>query len=48
MGRAALAHVCPAARADVLITDPGAPEDQREALADLGVLVHVAVPLESR
>lgn len=52
--RAALAHVCPADRADVLITDPGAPEDQRVALAERGVLVHVAVPtplptpLESR
>jgi DeoR/GlpR family transcriptional regulator of sugar metabolism len=52
--RAALAHICPADRPDVLITDPGAPEDQRAALADRGVLVHVAVPtplptpLESR
>lgn len=46
--RAALAHVCPADRADVVITDPGAPEDQRGALADRGVLVHVAVPLENR
>ncbi|WP_328647367.1 DeoR/GlpR family DNA-binding transcription regulator [Amycolatopsis sp. NBC_00348] len=43
--RAALAHVCPADRADVLITDPGAPADQRAALAERGVLVHVAVPL---
>jgi DeoR/GlpR family transcriptional regulator of sugar metabolism len=43
-GRAALAHVCPADRADVVITDPGAPEDQRAALAERGVLVHVAVP----
>lgn len=47
-GRAALAHVCPADRPDVVITDPGAPEDQRAALAGLGVLVHVAVPLENR
>lgn len=47
-GRAALAHVCPADRPDVVVTDPGAPEDQRAALADLGVLVHVAVPPESR
>ncbi|MEU4248938.1 DeoR/GlpR family DNA-binding transcription regulator [Amycolatopsis sp. NPDC026612] len=43
-GRAALACICPADRADVVITDPGAPEDQRAALADRGVLVHVAVP----
>ncbi|MEV7097774.1 DeoR/GlpR family DNA-binding transcription regulator [Amycolatopsis sp. NPDC051045] len=43
-GRAALAHVCPADRADVVITDPGAPEDQRAALTERGVLVHVAVP----
>ncbi|WP_372665785.1 DeoR/GlpR family DNA-binding transcription regulator [Amycolatopsis kentuckyensis] len=47
-GRAALAHVCPADRPDVLVTDPGAPEDQRTALAELGVLVHVAVPWENR
>ncbi|SEF24864.1 transcriptional regulator, DeoR family [Amycolatopsis pretoriensis] len=47
-GRAALAHVCPADRPDVVITDPGAPEDQRAALTELGVLVHVAVPLENR
>jgi len=47
-GRSALACICPADRADVVITDPGAPEDQRAALADRGVLVHVAVPLESR
>ncbi|SFW87274.1 DeoR/GlpR family DNA-binding transcription regulator [Amycolatopsis australiensis] len=47
-GRAALAHVCAADRADVVITDPGAPEDQRAALAEHGVLVHVAVPTESR
>ncbi|MBE1493109.1 DeoR/GlpR family transcriptional regulator of sugar metabolism [Amycolatopsis lexingtonensis] len=43
-GRAALAHVCPAERPDVVITDPGAPEDQRAALTERGVLVHVAVP----
>jgi DeoR/GlpR family transcriptional regulator of sugar metabolism len=43
-GRSALAHVCPAGRPDVVITDPAAPEDQRAALAELGVLVHVAVP----
>lgn len=47
-GRAALARICPADRADVVITDPTAPEDQRAALAERGVLVHVAVPLESR
>ncbi|MET8997297.1 DeoR/GlpR family DNA-binding transcription regulator [Amycolatopsis sp. Hca4] len=48
-GRPALACVCPADRADVVITDPGAPEDQRAALTERGVLVHVAVPaLESR
>ncbi|HEY3466374.1 MAG TPA: DeoR/GlpR family DNA-binding transcription regulator [Amycolatopsis sp.] len=47
-GRAALAHVCPADRADVVITDPGAPEDQRAELAERGVLVHVAIPTESR
>jgi DeoR/GlpR family transcriptional regulator of sugar metabolism len=46
--RASLAHVCPADRPDVLITDAGAPESQRAALAELGVLVHVAVPLENR
>jgi DeoR/GlpR family transcriptional regulator of sugar metabolism len=40
--RAALAHVCPADRVDVVVTDPTAPEDQRAALADRGVLVHVA------
>ena len=47
-GRSALACICPADRADVVITDPGAPEDQRAALTERGVLVHVAVPLESR
>jgi DeoR/GlpR family transcriptional regulator of sugar metabolism len=46
--RASLAHVCPADRAGILITDPGAPEDQRAALAERGVLVHVAVPWENR
>ncbi|WP_410614915.1 DeoR/GlpR family DNA-binding transcription regulator [Amycolatopsis sp. lyj-109] len=47
-GRSAFACVCPADRADVVITDPGAPEDLRAALTERGVLVHVAVPLESR
>jgi DeoR/GlpR family transcriptional regulator of sugar metabolism len=40
--RAALAYVCPADRPDVIITDPDAPEDQRTALAQRGVLVEVA------
>jgi len=40
--RAALAHVCAADRPDVVVTDPTAPEDQRRALVDRGVLVHVA------
>jgi DeoR/GlpR family transcriptional regulator of sugar metabolism len=40
--RAALAHVCAADRPDVVVTDSTAPEDQREALVDRGVLVHVA------
>jgi DeoR/GlpR family transcriptional regulator of sugar metabolism len=40
--RAALAHVCAADRPDVVVTDPTAPEDQRRALAERGVLVHVA------
>jgi DeoR/GlpR family transcriptional regulator of sugar metabolism len=44
--RAALAHVCAADRPDVVVTDPSAPEDQRAALADRGVLVHVATPAE--
>jgi DeoR/GlpR family transcriptional regulator of sugar metabolism len=44
--RAALAHVCAADRPDVLVTDPSAPEDQRAALADRGVLVHVATQQE--
>jgi DeoR/GlpR family transcriptional regulator of sugar metabolism len=47
-GRASLAHICPADRAGVLITDPGAPGGPRAALAERGVLVHVAVPLENR
>jgi len=40
--RAALAHVCAADRPDVVVTDLTAPEDQRRALAERGVLVHVA------
>ncbi|MFD7658176.1 DeoR/GlpR family DNA-binding transcription regulator [Actinosynnema sp. NPDC059797] len=44
--RTAMAHVCPADRPDVLVTDPTAPEDQRAALAALGVLVHVAQPAQ--
>ncbi|MFI9384998.1 DeoR/GlpR family DNA-binding transcription regulator [Kutzneria sp. NPDC052558] len=40
--RAALAHICAADRPDVVVTDPTAPEDQRRALAERGVLVHVA------
>ncbi len=40
--RAALAHVCAADRPDILVTDPTAPEDQRAALAERGVHVHVA------
>lgn len=40
--RAALAHVCPADRPDVLVTDPTSPAHQRAELADRGVLVHVA------
>jgi DeoR/GlpR family transcriptional regulator of sugar metabolism len=40
-GRAALAHVCAADRPDVVVTDPTAPEDQRHALVERGVLVHV-------
>ncbi len=47
-GRAALACICPADRVDVVVTDPGAPEDQRAALTERGVLVHVAVPVENR
>ena len=39
--RAALAHVCAADRPDVVVTDPSAPEDQRRALVERGVLVHV-------
>jgi DeoR/GlpR family transcriptional regulator of sugar metabolism len=46
--KAALAHVCPADRPDVVVTDPSAPEDQRAALAARGVLVHVAPELETR
>jgi DeoR/GlpR family transcriptional regulator of sugar metabolism len=47
-GKAALAHVCPADRPDVVVTDPSAPEDQRAALAERGVLVHVATEQETR
>lgn len=45
--KAALAHVCPAGRPDVVVTDPSAPGDQRAALAARGVLVHVAPELET-
>jgi len=41
-GRAALAHICPAHRPDVIVTDETAPADQRAALADRGVLVRTA------
>ncbi|MBP2327748.1 DeoR/GlpR family transcriptional regulator of sugar metabolism [Kibdelosporangium banguiense] len=47
-GKAALAHVCAADRPDVVVTDPSAPEDQRTALADRGVHVHVATEQETR
>lgn len=40
--RAALAYICPADRPDLIITDSTAPEDERAALAERGVLVHVA------
>lgn len=40
--RSALAYVCPADRPDVIITDATAPEEQRAALAERGVLVEVA------
>ncbi|WP_447007354.1 DeoR/GlpR family DNA-binding transcription regulator [Saccharothrix isguenensis] len=43
----ALAHVCPADRPDVLVTDSGAPAGVRLELAERGVLVHVAEPLEN-
>ncbi|MGM1065158.1 DeoR/GlpR family DNA-binding transcription regulator [Saccharothrix sp. Mg75] len=45
--RTALAHICPADRPDVLVTDPGAPEGARRELAARGVLVHVAERLEN-
>ncbi|WP_033433097.1 DeoR/GlpR family DNA-binding transcription regulator [Saccharothrix syringae] len=44
--RTAMAHVCPADRPDVVVTDPTAPEDQRAALTARGVLVHVARPAQ--
>ncbi|NUT45964.1 MAG: DeoR/GlpR transcriptional regulator, partial [Saccharothrix sp.] len=44
--RAALAHVCPADRPDVLVTDSDSPADVRRELAARGVLVHVAERLE--
>ncbi|MET0233237.1 MAG: DeoR/GlpR family DNA-binding transcription regulator [Kibdelosporangium sp.] len=47
-GKAALAHVCPADRPDVVVTDVTAPEDQRAELAERGVLLHVATELETR
>jgi DeoR/GlpR family transcriptional regulator of sugar metabolism len=40
--RTALAHVCPADRPDIVVTDPSAPEDQRTTLAERGVHVQVA------
>jgi DeoR/GlpR family transcriptional regulator of sugar metabolism len=40
--RAALAYVCPADRADLIITDSTAPEESRTLLAQRGVLVEVA------
>jgi DeoR/GlpR family transcriptional regulator of sugar metabolism len=40
--RAALAYVCPADRADLIITDASAPEDQRTLLTQRGALVEVA------
>ncbi|NOL43799.1 DeoR/GlpR transcriptional regulator [Kribbella sandramycini] len=42
--RAALAHVCPVDRPDLIITDPSAPEDQRTLLAQRGTLVEVVEP----
>jgi DeoR/GlpR family transcriptional regulator of sugar metabolism len=47
-GKAALAHVCPADRPDVVVTDPSAPEDQRAALAQRGVHMHVAGEQETQ
>ncbi|MEU4448763.1 DeoR/GlpR family DNA-binding transcription regulator [Actinosynnema sp. NPDC050801] len=46
-GRTALAHVCPADRPDVLVTDPDTPADVRRELEARGVLVHVAERLEN-
>ncbi|GAB3003606.1 DeoR/GlpR family DNA-binding transcription regulator [Saccharothrix stipae] len=46
-GRTALAHVCPADRPDVLVTDPDTPADVRRELDARGVLVHVAERLEN-
>ncbi|MEU4745576.1 DeoR/GlpR family DNA-binding transcription regulator, partial [Actinosynnema sp. NPDC023658] len=43
----ALAHVCPADRPDVLVTDTDTPADLRRELAARGVLVHVAERLEN-
>jgi DeoR/GlpR family transcriptional regulator of sugar metabolism len=42
---ASLAHVCAADRADILVTDPSSPADQRAELAGRGVQVHLADPL---
>ena len=44
-GHAALAHICPADRPDVIVTDASAPVDQRATLADRGVLIRT-VPVE--
>ncbi|MEU4768817.1 DeoR/GlpR family DNA-binding transcription regulator [Actinosynnema sp. NPDC023794] len=45
--RTALAHVCPADRPDVLVTDSDSPADLRRELSARGVLVHVAERLEN-
>ncbi|MCC8250422.1 DeoR/GlpR family DNA-binding transcription regulator [Saccharothrix luteola] len=45
--RTALAHVCPADRPDVLVTDSDSPADVRRELAARGVLVDVAERLEN-
>ncbi|TWD75431.1 DeoR family transcriptional regulator [Kribbella amoyensis] len=39
--RSALAYICPADRPDVIVTDTAAPEEQRAALSQRGVLVEV-------
>ncbi|TQM85025.1 DeoR family transcriptional regulator [Saccharothrix saharensis] len=45
--RTALAHVCPADRPDVLVTDTDSPAAVRRELAARGVLVHAAERLET-